>query len=238
MTNAETILDSNLSKWKKLPAGEGRCEVARLHSLSDDEMLKSYDEWAVFWRDERGWEYERYGAQYAGRKVLEIGSGLGFDALAYSKSAAQWVCADIIADNVAFVQRIAGLKGRENITCQHMTDVFTHDFGMTFDGFHAHGVLHHIPFEAAQKEVAHIDQFLNPGAVVTLLMYPFERWEFCGKPDFTEFGCMTDGKGTPWAEWYDETKILDLMGAGYDLNKTIKWGYKDLEFVNFELVKK
>lgn len=238
MTDATQIMTSNLDKWKKLPAGQGRCEVSRLSGLSDDELLESYGEWAVFWQEERGWEYERYSEHYMGRTVLEIGSGLGFDALAYSGSASRWVCADIIEDNVAFVRRIAALKGCDNVECQHMADVFTHDFGMTFDGFHAHGVLHHIPFKAARREVAHIDIFLKPGAVVTLLMYPKERWELCGNPDFTEFGSMTDGKNTPWAEWYDERKILDLMGPGYDLKKTIKWGYKNIEFVNFELIKK
>lgn len=238
MNDCKDILASNLQKWRRLPAGQGRCNVAELNAMDDAALLESYHQWVGFWREERGWEYERYGSHYEGRTVLEIGSGLGFDALEYSKSAKQWVCADIIDENVKFVRRIAALSGRENIACQHMTDVFSHDFGTMFDGFHAHGVLHHIPFDAAKREVEHIDSFMRSGAVATILMYPYERWEFCGKPEFTEFGCMTDGKNTPWAEWYDDAKIMRLFGEGYELRKSTPWGYKNLEFINFELVKK
>ena len=45
----------------------------------------------------------------------------------------------------------------------------------------------------------------------------------------------TDG-GCPWTEWYDEEKILKLVGNQFDLKDSILWG-NGPEFINFELIK-
>jgi len=68
------------------------------------------------------------------------------------------------------------------------------------------------------------------------LMYPKERWEMCGKPDFTQFGKYTDG-GCPWTEYYDLDKMQRLVGKKYRLTDVSKWGGNAIEFVNFEFIK-
>eukprot|EP01022_Parablepharisma_sp_SALTPOND_P031654 TRINITY_DN81129_c0_g1_i1.p1 TRINITY_DN81129_c0_g1~~TRINITY_DN81129_c0_g1_i1.p1 ORF type:complete len:149 (+),score=13.67 TRINITY_DN81129_c0_g1_i1:40-447(+) len=83
-----------------------------------------------------------------------------------------------------------------------------------------------------------ISSHLEKGSKAVFLMYPKERWEQCGKPDFEIFGTMTDGEGTPWAQWYDEEKIMLLTGDEFRLDKTIPWGHNNAEFINFELTKK
>lgn len=225
-------------KWDMLPAGERRESVSNLLSLSKEEAIEFYRRCIGFWEKERGWEYERYSELFSGRSVLEIGSGLGYDGITYSKYVRKWTFCDIIPQNLAFIKKIAGHLGVQNTEFQLIEDVFEHDFNEQYDGFYAHGVLHHVPFEFAQKEVRNIDNFLESGSKVVLLMYPYERWEMCGRPSFKEFGCMTDGEGTPWAEYYDEEKVKLLFGPGYQLLNTKKWGKQNAEFVNFELNKK
>ncbi|MDJ0814940.1 MAG: class I SAM-dependent methyltransferase [Desulfobacterales bacterium] len=231
-------LKKNRKRWKTLPAGERRENVEYLMTLEDKEFYKLYLHYTKFWEKERGWEYEKYSETFSGRSVLEIGSGLGYDGIIYSNSAEKWVFCDIIPENLQFIQRIADYLNVTNVHFQLVEDVINHDFRYMFDGFYAHGVLHHVPFEVAQKEVANIDRFLKPGAKLIILMYPYERWDLCGKPPFDEFGCMTDGEGTPWAEYYDELKIQELFGNGYCLEDSIKWGDQNAEFVNFELIKR
>ena len=67
-------------------------------------------------------------------------------------------------------------------------------------------------------------------------MYPKQRWEHYGKPSFDKFGHYTDG-GCPWTEWYDEDKITNLVGTNYKLLESKYWGWRNIEFVNFELQK-
>lgn len=234
----EDILKKNLKKWKTLPAGERRQNVADLNALEDKDLLAAYNSFRTFWDSERGWEHERYGKLFSNRNVLEIGSGLGYDALVLSPKTQSWTCTDILQTNLDFVTRMARLKKRDNISSQLIKNVTDHDFGRTFNGFYAHGVLHHIPFETAQKQMNNISRYLEHGAKAMILMYPKERWEQLGKPAFDKFSIATDGEGTPWAEWYDEEKIMLLTGNEFTLDKTIRWGQNNSEFVNFELTKK
>ncbi len=233
-----TILSQNLVKWDMLPAGKQRESVNNLLTLSTEAIFEFYRKCIEFWQKERGWEYERYSELFLGRSVLEIGSGLGYDGITYSKSVRKWTFCDIMPQNLAFIKKVAGHLEVKNIYFQLIEDVFEHDFKDLYDGFYAHGVLHHVPFEVAQKEVRNIDKFLLSGSKVVLLMYPYERWEMCGRPSFEEFGCMTDGEGTPWAEFYDEEKLKSLFGDGFELLNETKWGYRNSEFVNYELIKK
>lgn len=235
---SKDILKSNLEKWQTLPAGKWRRKVTDLNALEDAELIEAYDSFRTLWDEERGWEHERYSEIFKGRDVLEVGSGLGYDALTMSGSASTWTCADILQVNLDFVSRMAVLKNADNISTQLLEDVTNHNFGQKFSGFYAHGVLHHIPFKTARSQMENISRHLVSGAKAVFLMYPKERWEHAGKPPFETFGIGTDGEGTPWAEWYDEDKIIKLTGNEFTLDKTIPWGWNNIEFVNFELTKK
>ena len=231
------VLNANLNKWKTLPAGLHRCSVNELVGLDDTALAVQYQEFVDFWEENRGWEYDTYGDFFRGRSVLELGSGLGYDGIRLSRVVKRWTFTDIIPENVALVRRLCQLQGVKNSGHQLLGDVFTHDFGEAFDGLYAHGVLHHIPFEQAKAQVANVGRFLAPGARCMIKMYPFERWEACGKPPFEQFGCCTDGPFTPWAEPYDEPKIQELFGPGYALTRAVRWGAGNIEFINFELAK-
>ncbi len=234
----KNILADNLKKWSTLPAGKYRKKIAELNTLSDEELMKAYDSFIPVWDSERGWEHARYSAMFRGLKVLEVGSGLGYDALVLSKFAKTWTCADILQINIDLVSRLAKLKGADNLSTQFLQDVCNHNFEKRFNGFYAHGVLHHVPFAIAKEQVNNISKYLESGTKIALLMYPKERWEHAGKLEFENFGVLTDGEGTPWAEWYDDDKIKQLMGHDFELDNTIHWGWKDIEFVNFELTKR
>ena len=237
METNKSIVRKNRVKWKTLPAGAGRKQVDTLLSLGDNELLDFYNDSIRYWEKERGWEYDKYASQFSARSILEIGSGLGYDGITYSKSAECWTFCDIIPENIQLVRRIARLMDVSNVKYQTIEDFIHHDYGDQYNGFYAHGVLHHVPFEIAKKEVSNIDRYLTRGAKVVLLMYPYERWVLCGKPSFEEFGTMTDGEGTPWAEYYDDQKIKALFGDSYKLESSINWGHQNAEFVNFELIK-
>jgi len=195
-----------------------------------------YGKFSAYWDRERGWEHERYSRMFAGRHVLEVGGGMGYDGIKLASQAASLTWAELNAEQIRFLRRVADSFGTGNLGFELLDDPLTHRFSTRFDAFYAHGVLHHVPFEVARAQFANIDRHLEPGARVVMLMYPRERWESVGRPSFQEFGRFTDG-GCPWTEWYDKEKILQLVGPGYDLREELKWGAGGIEFVNFELEK-
>jgi hypothetical protein len=240
------IFDKNVTFWKKLPAGGSTQHLDTLRGIDDEDFIEMYEYFTQFWKMERGWEYERYIPMFQGLDVVEIGSGLGYDGINYSQYSKTYTFCDINPDQLQTVQRIAGLfnEGRlmdkftnNNHDYQLIEDPFTHDYKRNFNALYSHGVLHHVPFETAQREFAHVNKFLLPRSKVVLLMYPRQRWEKAGKPDPTLFGRHTD-PGCPWSDWYDEEKIMKLVGEDFVLDKTIYWGHENTEFVNFELTKK
>lgn len=161
---------------------------------------------------------------------------MGYDGIKLAAHASSYTWAELNADQIRFLRRLADSFGKGDFSFEQLENPLTHCFDRRFDALYAHGVLHHVPFETARAQFANMDRFLEPGAKVVMLMYPKQRWESVGCPPFEDFGRFTDG-GCPWAEWYDEEKILQLVGPGYRLNDTIHWGHGGIEFVNFELEK-
>jgi hypothetical protein len=234
--NGISFFEQNKTWWNLLPGGKRRRNVESLLKYPDWWLKFRYNRFKKFWEKDRYWEYERYSKLFAGKNVLEIGGGLGYDGIVYSKTAKAYTYAELNNKQLSFIRRITALYGVNNAHFEWM-DTIEHHFQQTYNAFYAHGVLHHVPFETARQEFKNIDRFLEKGALVVFLMYPKQRWEHWGCPSFETFGNYTDG-GCPWAEWYDEEKILALVGSEYELKQTKYWGWKNIEFVNFELLKK
>lgn len=230
-------IDANRERWLKLPAGRWRANIGLLLKLPDWLFVRLYNYFSKFWEKERKWEYGRYTEIFAGRNVLEIGSGLGYDGIKYSRTASSYTYAELNQLQILFLQKVAALFHKTNIYFEFMTDPLSHTFSKHYNAFYAHGVLHHVPFEVAQKQFQQIDSFLEIGSYCVFLMYPKERWEKSGKPSFDKFGKYTDGS-CPWTEYYDTEKMKALLGEKYELAFQKKWGHNNEEFVNFEFIKK
>jgi SAM-dependent methyltransferase len=145
------------------------------------------------------------------KKVLEIGSGLGFDALQFSSNGAHWTCCDIAETNLAIISKVAAAK-RQNIDTLLIQSIGS--FGALptdFDFVWCNGSLIHLPFDDAREECAAILEHLKPGGRWIELAYPRERWVREGAPPFSEWGKLTDGERTPWVEWYDMEKLKERL---------------------------
>lgn len=230
------IIAENSKRWNKLPVGNYRVSILWLLKLNDFFLKFTYGIFSAFWKKKKQWEHLRYTEFFKGKNVLEVGSGFGYDGIVFSKQAESYTFAELNSKQLLFLQRITKIQECKNVFFEHLTDTENHIFHRNFQGFFAHGVLHHIPFEQAQKQFRNIDKYLEIGADVVFLMYPKERWILAGKPSFKDFGNSTDG-GCPWTEYYDQEKIKSLVGDNYELVNTIMWGQNSIEFVNFELKK-
>ena len=120
---------------------------------------------------EKGWEHEKYGQLFEGRNVVEVGSGLGFDAYILAQKANSYTCVDINPIQIDFIKRIHSLylnyenKSINDISYEVLKNPFKHKYHRKFDGFYSHGVLHHIPFKDAQKQFKNINKYLEKGSL-------------------------------------------------------------------------
>jgi hypothetical protein len=80
-----------------------------------------------------------------------------------------------------------------------------------YDVIMAMGSLHHAPGHILKPEYRSLLQHLKVGGRWLQLAYPKTRWIRDSRPRFSHWGEVTDGPGTPWAEWYDLPKLLSMF---------------------------
>ena len=209
-----TLYDFLRAKWTEVPAGLGsRVETERLAQVPDH-ALRAF--WLGVHAEStmgpggavRGWYHTLYAPVFAGRRVLEVGSGMGIDAVHFIAHGADWHCADLSPRNLELITRTCvamGLEPPGTTVIEDLTSLAAIPDG--FDFIYCQGSLINVPFEFARAETRLLLSHLGPGGRWIELAYPRERWAREGRVPFAEWGEITDGEGTPWVEWYDLERL-------------------------------
>ena len=229
-------------KWSTVPAaGPGRVDTRDLLAMSDHDLV-------AYWHKERqaattgpaysgrGWYHELYKDALRGKKVLDVGAGLGFDAFTFAQAGAELTLLDIVPTNVDLHRRLAQALGIrvEHFWLNELADL--DQLSEEFDVIWAQGSMHHSPYELIRRQARSLLEHLRIGGRWIELAYPKERWERDGRPAFEKWGQKTDGPGTPWAEWYDLEKLLGrLAPARFDT--VLAFNFRDNEFSWYDLVR-
>ncbi len=235
------VLAAHREKWREVPGGDdtdGRRYSSDLLKLPDAELLSFWDGMAANRASGViGWIGPLYRDFMNGRRVLELGSGLGLDGLRFASQGAHWTFADIASDNLAMIERIAALKGLKVTTHLIGPDLSFDKLDGQFDAVLACGSVHHVPFDVARQECLNVLKKLKLGGRWLELVYPKERWEKAGSPSFEQWAKMTDGDRTPWAEWYDADKVRARL-APARLRTILDFGFAsdNYRWLDFEYV--
>jgi len=231
-------------KWGTVPAGGGkRQSTQHMLAMDDGELLSTWQ--AIRAHDttgslysHRGWYHEFYRDVLRGKRVADIGSGMGLDGITFAQAGARMTFVDLVPDNLQLIERLCGLLGVESAEFFVLHDLASlHSLRGPFDVIWAQGSLHHAPRHVIRPEVEMLLERLPVGGRWIQLAYPRRRWEREGRLPFEQWGEVTDGPGTPWAEWYDVEKLLEVLSpARFEvvLNLEIRNG----EFVWFDLVRR
>jgi SAM-dependent methyltransferase len=226
-------------KWREVPGGVSRRVFAsELLALSDAELLAVWERHRreTSAPEVRGWYQERYREVLRGKRVLDFGAGFSVDGIHFAEQGAALTFADIVEENLAVLKRITELKGLPG-EFYFIDDFFSFNFPHRFDVMLFLGSIHNAPFEFARREVQAVLNFLEIGGMALVLAYPKERYVESGARSFEEFGRMTDGERTPWCEWYDDDKMMNLFGPRVDLRWSQNFGLSKTDFNWFELVR-
>ncbi len=206
-----SALEKYRDKWREVPAGDdvdGRVFSSGLLDLPDEEFLATWNSMAE--RRALGamaWFGPLYRDFFTGKRILEIGSGAGVDGIPMAALGAHWTFADIVPTNLDTIRRVASLKGIEATFHLIGEDLSFDALAPGYDAILVVGSIHHVPYDITRREALNALRLLKIGGRWIELVYPRERWIREGSMSFDKWGGRTDGKRTPWVEWYDMEKI-------------------------------
>jgi 2-polyprenyl-3-methyl-5-hydroxy-6-metoxy-1,4-benzoquinol methylase len=118
-------------------------------------------------------EFERW----RGKKVLEIGCGIGTDTISFARAGAQITSVDLTEKSLEVARQRAKVFGFENqvrfiqANAEKLSEYVPVE---PYDLVYSFGVIHHTPHP--ERVVAEIRKFVKPGSTVKVMVY--NRWSW------------------------------------------------------------
>ena len=114
-------------------------------------------------------------SRYSGRRVLEVGGGLGTDLAQFAKAGAVVTDCDLAAGHVAMARRNFAARGLEGSFLLGDGEClpFQDD---SFDVVYSFGVIHHTP--DTERAVAEFHRVLKPGGEAIVMVYAKHSWNY------------------------------------------------------------
>jgi 2-polyprenyl-3-methyl-5-hydroxy-6-metoxy-1,4-benzoquinol methylase len=158
-------------QWTHDPAGAiyGRAHEFGTREFFDKVERHRYQEYAPWMRGVMGFD------QFAGKRLLEVGCGMGTDLLQFARGGARITGVDLTARSVETSRHHLKLYGQNGDFA--LSDAENLPFaGESFDVVYSNGVLHHTPDTAAA--VREIHRVLRPGGLTRVMLYYRRSWNY------------------------------------------------------------
>jgi SAM-dependent methyltransferase len=210
-----TVFDIKRSQsyWRFVPSGEGKHNSAELIELPDVELERIWDR-AFASRFLRYPEEECFirqmAAEFKNKRILSIGSGMGFHEIYYQQRGARVTCCDIVETNLQVIRRICTIKGLEPIQTIISADSSRESFEGPYDVAFIYGSLMAMPAAEQRHLLTQVRKALHPDGQIVLMLY---TWKFaestCGWNSPAEFDPLifakasdptTEGEHCPWSD--------------------------------------
>jgi SAM-dependent methyltransferase len=170
------------------------------------------------------------------RRILDIGCGFAYDSLTFAEWGADVTLVDIVKEKVELVGRVARLLGLDVRTHYTSSLESLETLPTDYEIVLAIGSLHNAPAKVMRPEYAELARRLEVGRQMVGCSSPTRRrWQREGSLPFDEWAAHVDGPSTPWEEWLDVPKLLDLLApARFDVVFYREWHNQDFNW--FDLV--
>jgi 2-polyprenyl-3-methyl-5-hydroxy-6-metoxy-1,4-benzoquinol methylase len=149
---------------------------------------------------------------WRGKKVLEIGCGIGSDAEQFARHGAEYTAIDISQESINLCQQrfdVYGLQGK--FILGSVTDLdFLRSLGQ-FDMVYSYGVLHHFP--GMDNHLRHISEILPCQGELRFMVYARNSWKYAMiQKGLDQFEAQAD---CPYAEAFTREEITALLAPHY-----------------------
>lgn len=148
---------------------------------------------------------------YQGKRILEIGCGIGADAEEFVRHGAEYVGIDISETSLELAKKrfeLNDLKGEFILTSG---DAIT-NLGK-FDLVYSIGVLHHYP--EVESTIEQIHQVLNDSGEFKFMVYAKNSWKYAMiRKGLDQFEAQA---GCPYARVYTQDDVYDLLDGKFKI---------------------
>ena len=154
--------------------------------------------------------------QWRGKRVLEIGCGIGTDAEQFAKNGAHYVGIDLSNESLELSKqrfRVFELEGEfHNID---MTDLEALEKLGKFDLVYSYGVIHHFP--NIERIVDNVHDILNTNGEFKFMVYAKNSWKYAMiRKGLDQFEAQSD---CPYAEAFTGEEIHQLLGKKFTVER-------------------
>ncbi|HXM96751.1 MAG TPA: class I SAM-dependent methyltransferase [Candidatus Dormibacteraeota bacterium] len=190
--------------------------AAELLKLSDEALLehwaKSRAETLAAWQkfSHSGWHHVLCAEDVRGKKIMDVGPGFGVPGIGLSLRGAQLTFVDLTESNLGVLKRLCRVMGMEAQFCLLKDRDSLRSLDSEYD-FIMPTALLHAPSDVIRPDYQELIRHLKVGGRWLQCAYPKIRWLRDASPAFAGWGPMVGGPRTPWAEWYDAPKLLDVL---------------------------
>ena len=171
--------------------------------------------------------------KWRGKKVLEIGCGLGTAAVSFARAGADYTAVELSDESLKLARQrfeVFGLKGRfHSGNAEELSKVVPVE---TYDLIYSFGVIHHAPHP--EKIVAEVRKFMGPHSEFRLMLYAKNSWKnILIEAGFDQPEAQS---GCPIAFTYTHDEVRKLM-QGYvvtDIRQEHIFPYVVEKYVQYE----
>ena len=153
---------------------------------------------------------------WAGKRVLEIGPGIGSDAAEFARNGAEYYAIDYSEESVKLArQRFVVEELEGEFFCGDASDAATYVGLDPMDLVYSYGVIHHFP--ALDRILDNVYDILNPGGEFRFMVYAKNSWKqamiYKGLDQYeAQAGC-------PYARSFTKEEINEILGSRFHVER-------------------